>query len=255
MLCGHAVQSLLCGHAVQSLLCGHAVQSLLCGHAVQSLCRTHGIQHGMCECNCAIHCNSDRIAYPRVSNQPVLLLLLDFAGTPRTYHWCNRWWTLSNVERPLVQHYGLPVASYRDAVWPIISKPRPDLPCFWNGLSHPDVATHLLVADVVTYALVNALVQSHNSSTTAPSNGSIRATNGAISYGSNLQCSGDPVRFHQKQQGPKYCPLPTPNSPYKGVYMSVADAASFKPIKASSSWQYRTERRQKSGAQQAHTMP
>jgi hypothetical protein len=180
----------------------------------------------------------------------VLLPLLPHgAGTPRTYYWCNRWWTLASVERPVVQHYGLPIASYRDAVWPVISRPRQDLPCFWNGLSHPDVAAHLLVADVVTYAFVNTLMLTFNSSLAFPSNGGVSS-----STESKLQCTSAPFRFHQKQQGPQYCPLPTPGSPYKGVSLSVADAANFQPIKASHTWQYRTERRGKPGKEQAHML-
>lgn len=50
--------------------------------------------------------------------------------------------------------FGIPIPSYRDAVWPDIDNPPLDLPHFWNGLSHPDRVAHELVSDVV-----NALEQ------------------------------------------------------------------------------------------------
>ncbi|GFH46301.1 hypothetical protein CTEN210_02775 [Chaetoceros tenuissimus] len=43
--------------------------------------------------------------------------------------------------------------SYRDAVWPVQSLPPNNLCQFWNGVNHPEVATHALVASTVVFHL------------------------------------------------------------------------------------------------------
>ena len=75
--------------------------------------------------------------------------------------WCTQWWRVSDDEAGVARHYGLPVASYRDAVWPVMEAPPRDLPRLWTNRSddstHPPKGVHALVADVVKYALAALL--------------------------------------------------------------------------------------------------
>jgi hypothetical protein len=63
----------------------------------------------------------------------LLCLLTSNTGLKAEYRYCSRWWTTADIERPVVRHYQIPTASYRDAVWPNLNQPRHDLPCFWVG--------------------------------------------------------------------------------------------------------------------------
>ena len=78
--------------------------------------------------------------------------------------WCPWYWDMGGVEARVARHYGLPVASYRDAVWPDMAAPPPDLAAaFWHsddGGIHPDAVAHELLADTVKYALGRLLVLS-----------------------------------------------------------------------------------------------
>ena len=68
---------------------------------------------------------------------------------------------MGGVEASVARFYGLPVASYRDAVWPDMSAPPPDLLELWRCLDHgihPDWVPHQLVADVVKHALGRLLM-------------------------------------------------------------------------------------------------
>lgn len=51
-------------------------------------------------------------------------------------------------------YYGIPVVSYRDAVWPSM-RPPPDFYELWSGLSHPEIGSHLLVAQTVLFSLLS----------------------------------------------------------------------------------------------------
>lgn len=55
----------------------------------------------------------------------------------RVYNTCARWWHLSDLDRPVLSHYGATIASYKDAVWPTLKRPSYLLPCYWNGATHP----------------------------------------------------------------------------------------------------------------------
>lgn len=80
------------------------------------------------------------------------------AGSPGEC-WTRRFWEMGGVEAAVARHYGLPVASYRDAVWPIRDAPPDDLRALWksdDGI-HPDRVAHELIADVVKYALERLL--------------------------------------------------------------------------------------------------
>lgn len=78
----------------------------------------------------------------------------------KDYFWCECWWRMGDFEATAARSLDVPIASYRDAVWPDIDHPPIDLPLFWNGLSHPDQVAHELVSDVVKYALEQLLVPS-----------------------------------------------------------------------------------------------
>ena len=79
------------------------------------------------------------------------------SGGVKNYTWCNRWWTVQDIDRPVLRHYQLPMASYRDAVWPSLPSPNDHLPCFWNGLNHPDAFAHAVLARVVFFSFEQAL--------------------------------------------------------------------------------------------------
>jgi len=80
----------------------------------------------------------------------------------KDYFWCECWWRMGDFEANAAKLLEIPIASYRDAVWPDKDNPPMDLPYFWNGLSHPDRVAHELVSDVVKYALQQLLVPSHS---------------------------------------------------------------------------------------------
>lgn len=77
------------------------------------------------------------------------------AGGAPVACWKPRFWEMGGVEARIAQHYGLPVASYRDAVWPVRDAPPADLPALWSSADgiHPDRVAHELIADVVKHAL------------------------------------------------------------------------------------------------------
>lgn len=76
------------------------------------------------------------------------------------YSWCECWWRMGDFEAFAARSVDIPIASYRDAVWPDIDNPPLDLPFFWNGLSHPDRVAHELVSDIVKNALEQLLIPS-----------------------------------------------------------------------------------------------
>lgn len=50
--------------------------------------------------------------------------------------------------------YGIPIISYRDAVWPDKLHPPDEIGVYWNGLSHPWEFSHLLFAKMVAFSLL-----------------------------------------------------------------------------------------------------
>jgi hypothetical protein len=75
----------------------------------------------------------------------------------KSYYWCKWWWRVGDYESAVARSLDIPIASYRDAIWPEIDNPPSDLPYYWNGLSHPDRIAHELISDVVKYALEQLL--------------------------------------------------------------------------------------------------
>lgn len=69
-------------------------------------------------------------------------------------------WAWADTVTNYTRHYGLPQASYRDAVWPVFGSPEDDLLSFWwspleaFNFNHPAKRTHEMVADIVKYALL-----------------------------------------------------------------------------------------------------
>jgi hypothetical protein len=122
-------------------------------------------------------------------------------GESPPYYWCPWFWAAGSVEAAVAHHYGLAVASYRDAVWPVQADPPADLPLLWqaspgdmSGL-HPTVIAHELIADVVKYALARLLMgwphppTAHENRSSAASNstGSV-ATDITLILGGSPSC-------------------------------------------------------------------
>jgi hypothetical protein len=71
---------------------------------------------------------------------------------------CFELWQYADAEAAAARHYGIPVASYRDVVWPTMHAPPRDLGLFWQGHLHPSkFYAHELLADTVKYALLRLL--------------------------------------------------------------------------------------------------
>lgn len=143
-----------------------------------------------------------------------------FAGYNTTWHWCNRWWTTPDIERPVVRHHGLPIASYRDAAWPVLNSPRPDLPCLFNGKSHPESITHTMIGDVVTYGLIRAAYDSSMQMTDCDS-------------------QPPPTTFHQKLELVEYCPTGSAASS-TGTFMTAFQETDFDAVSAGQ-WLWRED--------------
>lgn len=139
---------------------------------------------------------------------------------------------MATIERPIVQHYGLPIASYRDAVWPVMSQPSPYLPCYWNGLSHPDALGHKLIGDVVAYGLLAAAMHANADD--------------------NIGCTRapPPVAFHNDTSGRRFC-----SKQSKGTFMSTSQPELFKPVSLSGCWSFYEDRPRKPGELAEHSPP
>lgn len=155
------------------------------------------------------------------------------AGVQQPFGWCNRFWKMASTERPIVEHYKLPTASYRDAVWPSLPNPSPLLPCFWNGFNHPDAVGHLLMADVVAYGLVRSLLSSSRNA------------------GGACHARPVPVKFHKGLASMRYCTPPSAPgvnaSSSQGTYMTPAQPASFQPLGIAGPWIFREDKPGKPG--------
>lgn len=116
-------------------------------------------------------------------------------------------------------------------MWPDMANPSPLLPCFWNGVSHPDGVGHLLFGDVVAYGLVRALSNSRNGA-------------------GHCNARPAPTKFHPRLESARYCtpPSSTDNaSSATGTYMTPATPASFQPLGVTGAWTFREDRPGKPG--------
>lgn len=78
------------------------------------------------------------------------------------YYWCKRWYDMHDGAVTVLEQQGIPYISYRDLVWPDYGNPPADLTYYWNGLSHPDMNGHQLIAKAVAYMFmrqVNAAIE------------------------------------------------------------------------------------------------
>lgn len=172
-------------------------------------------------------------------------------GQEAKYSFCNRWWTIASFERPVVQHYKLPIASYRDAVWPDISAPPRDLPCFWNGMSHPDSIGHAMMADVVAWGFLRAIgadvsMVHHPQPAVAASDKHSNTMRVAHDQQEDcsLQLQRPPTRFHQQAPAAQFCPAQdepraagnSSSSSSRGTFMTAEKPDAFQPVLNTGCW-------------------
>jgi hypothetical protein len=143
-----------------------------------------------------------------------------------SYCWCPSQWSGYDHLATEARSFGVPVASYRDAVWPDAHNPPPDFPLFWNGTDlpqHPYSVTHHMYSDVVKYALSRLLFHDPEQ----PSN----ATNEGLlaDYGAGNESS----RICALRQG--------------SVRMGFDNPASFKHIGIEGNWTFSADRPGKVG--------
>jgi hypothetical protein len=77
------------------------------------------------------------------------------------YLYCKKWYDMQDFVAQVLDEFKIPFVSYRDLVWPDYNHPSPNLPAFWNGLSHPDHKAHSLIAKMVAYGFGRQIVESH----------------------------------------------------------------------------------------------
>ena len=74
----------------------------------------------------------------------------------QNYFYCSHWWEVSSTWQRACREQNVPYFSYRDVVWPELENPPPELPLYWNGLSHPEWSGHHLVAEGLAHMLARA---------------------------------------------------------------------------------------------------
>lgn len=130
---------------------------------------------------------------------------------------------------PVLRHYRLPVVHYRDAVWPTLAQPDHLLPCYWNGLSHPDAVAHELIATLVAYGLTNAAAQAAR----------------AAAAGACPQPAAMPsAPFHPGLKLARWC---ASGPPGPGTAMDARAPESFTPLGTDRGWELREDARGKKG--------
>ncbi|KAI9028596.1 hypothetical protein DFJ74DRAFT_765524 [Hyaloraphidium curvatum] len=144
-------------------------------------------------------------------------------GSVGDQFYCKKWWHAASYEAAVAKHYRLPIASYRDAVWPVLEKPPADLKLLWNGLSHPDALGHELFSDVVKYALARELQRYCRSPPDA-----------------EADCGFRPTMLTQRR-----CPRPCREP---ATAMSAANRSSFEPAREPPGrWRFFADRPNKPG--------
>lgn len=66
-------------------------------------------------------------------------------------------WQKSTLESEVASALGLPIMSYRTAVWPVFDNPPPDLMWYWSNGAHPNLLGHELYSDMAKFALLQLL--------------------------------------------------------------------------------------------------
>lgn len=86
---------------------------------------------------------------------------MDFESLGNSVYWCNSWWHTADISSLVGKYYGIPIANYRDAVWPMLNNPPKDLGLLYRPMKpsfpHPYEDTHELFADVVKYAFIRLI--------------------------------------------------------------------------------------------------
>eukprot|EP00978_Attheya_sp_CCMP212_P027355 scaffold91610_cov58-Attheya_sp.AAC.7 len=72
--------------------------------------------------------------------------------------YCPQWWKPQDWRKKAREKNSVSHVSYRDAVWPILNQPPPNL-ChqYWTGLSHPQAGTQTLVASTILFQLMTVM--------------------------------------------------------------------------------------------------
>lgn len=87
-------------------------------------------------------------------------------------YWCPGMHAPHEPELLVARHYGLPIVSYRRAVWPDEQSPPADLALFWEiygfAPTHPGRVSHEMVSDVVKFALAQLLFRPVSAETAQP---------------------------------------------------------------------------------------
>lgn len=169
--------------------------------------------HKLKECDSPVHCIDEN---NRFSFNP------NISGVLAEYSWCGNWWSIQDIERPVLSHYNISISSYRDAVWPDQSKPSVLLPCFWNGLSHADANGHVLVAEVVMFGIIQMIDLVSSSS---------------LPYCARYR------PYHKDLKIPPYCD----NSDDIQTALTVFKPNKFLPVFQSGNWKFREDRPSKFG--------
>lgn len=75
--------------------------------------------------------------------------------------YCPQWWKPQTWRQEARTYNSVSHASYRDAVWPILKKP-PEKLCseYWNGLSHPQIGVHVMVASTILFQFLVVMEKS-----------------------------------------------------------------------------------------------
>ena len=102
------------------------------------------------------------------------------------YTVCSDELTIQDAQQPILSHYNITVASYRNAVWYQMDKPRDNQVCFWNGRGHPNSPTHILVADVVYVSMMAMLAKAEG-----------------LTEDASVDCQRPPVSLYYPEQTPE----------------------------------------------------
>jgi hypothetical protein len=116
------------------------------------------------------------------------------------YTWCKKWYDMQDWVVIALKKYSVPFISYRDLVWPVYSKPPPDLPLFWNGLSHPDYKAHRLMAKLAAFAVLKQAKEARGKRS-CRNGSSWRYVNEEIGDSTVKRICPTPLTFQQAEDG------------------------------------------------------
>ena len=76
--------------------------------------------------------------------------------------YCGRWWDLQTHAEPVLRYHNISYISYRDGFWPNKFDVPSKVVRYWNGLSHPDIRGHRLLAKTAMFLLGRMILDSHS---------------------------------------------------------------------------------------------